>query len=108
MESNAKLKAKRDSYGAHLADRYYIPKVKIRVHVEMTDGAQMGGNLFVPANIRVLDVLNAPAYIILFLRDDSYMVMLNKFGICRIVSYDLGARIHPRQRNFSHGRAITQ
>ena len=71
-----------------MANRHYIPKLKVRVHIEMTDGAQLGGHFFVPANIRVLDIMNDPSYFIPFLRDDGYVVMLNKFEISRMLPYD--------------------
>ncbi len=71
-----------------MANRHYIQKIKVRVHVEMTDGFGMGGHFFVSADTRVLDLLNDPNYFLPFLRDDGYVVMLNKFEIARIVPYD--------------------
>ena len=47
-----------------MANRHYIPKLKVRVYIEMTDGAQLGGHFFVPANTRVLDIMNDPSYFI--------------------------------------------
>jgi len=37
----------------------------------MTDRAQLGGNFFVSANSRILDMMNDPSYFIPFLRDDG-------------------------------------
>ncbi len=74
-----------------MANRHYIPKVKTPVYLEMRDGMAMNGNLFVQADQRLSDLLNAPEIFTPFMREDGYVVLLNKLEILRVLP--LGQRL---------------
>ena len=66
----------------------YIPKLKVPVHIDMRDGVSMKGQLFLSADTRILDLLNVGQPYLPFLREDGYIILLNKLDITRVLPLD--------------------
>ncbi len=65
-----------------------IPKVQVRVDMQLNDGANVSGHVFVEATVRVQDLLNAPELFFPFIDNLGTMRLINKMSVTHIIPYD--------------------